>query len=96
MRTTPPQQAVADVAAEHGKARMLLDCKGIDWSRVEPKAVWEDFKGAQLLGDLDRVGVVADSSVLDTLVEAMGAVSDVQVGTFAADERDAAVAWLSS
>lgn len=90
------QQAIADVAAEHGSARMLVDYKGIDWSRVEPKAVWEDLKGARLLGDIDRVALVADSSVVDTLLDAMGAVSDVQVRTFDADQREAAVAWLSS
>lgn len=90
------QQAIANIAAERGKAQMLSDYVDIDWSYVEPKAVWEDVKGAGLLDDVDRIGVVANSGMLDKLVEAMGKVSDVQVRTFDGDQRNAAVAWLSS
>lgn len=90
------QKVVADVVSEHGRARILLDYDGVDHGRVEPKAVWEDLKGAHLLGDTDRIGVVSDSPALDTFVEAMGAVSHLEVRTFGADQRDAAIAWLSA
>ena len=90
------QKAVAEVAAEHGKAQMLLDYDGVDLGRVEPKAVWEDLKGARLLEATDRIAVVSNSSALDTFAQAVGAVSHLEVRTFSADQRDAAVAWLSS
>lgn len=90
------QKVVADVAREHGKIQMLLDYDGVDLGRVEPKAVWEDLKGSRLLGDTDRIGVVSDSSALETFAGAIGAISHLEVRTFAADQRDAAVAWLSS
>ncbi|WP_435199993.1 STAS/SEC14 domain-containing protein [Janibacter sp. GS2] len=90
------QREIAAVAAEHGKARMLLDYEGIDLSRVEPRAVWEDLKGVRLLGDIDRVGVVADSRAIESFAEVLGAVSAVEVRAFGHQQREAAVAWLSS
>lgn len=33
------QKAFANVASQHGKARMLLDYVDVDLSRVEPRAV---------------------------------------------------------
>lgn len=58
--------------------------------------VWEDLKGARLLAEIDRIGVVADSSTVEAFVKAIGAVTDVQVGVFEGDQRDAAAAWLST
>lgn len=90
------QKVVADVVASHGKAHLLLDYHGVDLGRVEPKAAWEDLKGSRLLGDTDRIGIVSDSSALGTFAKTIGAVSHLEVRTFEADQRDAAVAWLTS
>lgn len=90
------QKAVEQVASAHGSARMLLDYEGVDLSRVEPRAVWEDLKGSRLLGDIDRIGIVSESSVLEAFAQLTKAVSDMEVRTFESGQRDAAVAWLSS
>lgn len=88
------QETISEVARDHGSARMLLDYAGIDVGRVEPKAVWEDIKGTRLLQDIDRVGVVADSSILSRFLEVIGGASGIEARTF--DNRDDAVAWLTS
>ncbi len=90
------QRTVEEVAAEHGTARMLLDYGGVDVGRVEPKAVWEDLKGTRLLRSMDRVGIVADSGILDRFARAVDAVSQLEVRTFDSDHREEAVAWLTS
>ena len=90
------QKVIAAVADEHGQARMLLDYEGIDLSRVEPRAVWEDLKGVRLLGDIDRVAIVADGNAMQSFADVLGAISDVEVRAFDHRQRDAAVAWLSS
>jgi hypothetical protein len=90
------RQIIDEVVGEHGSARMLLEFAGVDVGRVEPKAVWEDLKSTRLLGDIDRVAVVADSGMLDKLVGAADALSSMEMRTFESGRRDEAVAWLTS
>ncbi|QYJ03346.1 STAS/SEC14 domain-containing protein [Nocardioides panacisoli] len=92
------QKAAQDVidraVADHGSARLLLDYAGVDVGRVEPKAVWEDLKATRVLSDVERVGVVADSGLLDKLLGSISDATKLEVRSF--DTRDDAVAWLTS
>lgn len=87
------QETISEVADEHGSAQLLLDYADIDVGRVEPKAMWEDIKGTRLLDEIDRVAVVADSSILSRFLEVVGSVSGLEASTF--ENRDDAVAWLT-
>ncbi|MEJ5944736.1 STAS/SEC14 domain-containing protein [Pseudokineococcus basanitobsidens] len=99
--TTDEEQAakrqLAEVAAAHGgTARVLLDYDGVDLAEVEPKAAWEDLKGAKLLDDVDRAAVVGAPGALEALASAGAAVTSLEVRTFDAGRRDEALAWLTS
>lgn len=85
-----------ELAARHGDARMLLDYEGVDLSRVEPAAVWENLKGTHLLEVVDRIGIVAHTCTMSTFVKALGALSKIDVRCFIPDQRLAALAWLAS
>lgn len=88
------QEVVNQVIGEHGSARMLIDNDGTDAGRVEPKAAWESLKGTNVLSDVERVGIVAESGLLDKVLGALSDNTKFEVRSFGT--RDDAVAWLSS
>lgn len=82
-------------AAEGTKGvRVLLDIKDVDLTGLQADAVWEDLKSARLLGDVDRLAVLTDSSIIRGLVSA-SAISPLDAEVYTHDRREDALVWLS-
>ena len=90
------REQIRAAAAGAGGARALLDVHGIDLGKVEPKAVWEDLKSAGLLGDVDRMAVLTDSTVIGGAVKAAGILPSLDTKVYEPGQRDEAVLWLRS
>jgi hypothetical protein len=89
-------EEVDGVVQRCGRARLLVEYGERNPTRVEPKAMWADLATARLLGDVDRVAVVADTDWIDSVADAATRVTDADVRGFCAGRRDDAVAWLRS
>lgn len=63
---------------------------------IPPSAMLEDLRNAGLIRGLERAAVVADQHWLRTLTDLAKPFVPVDVRTFGAGERDAALAWLTS
>lgn len=94
--TATLRHQIEQVIDAHGSARLLLEMGDVDMGRVEPKAVWEDLKSAQFLGDVSRMALVTDESVLASTNELMGKLTATETKAFASDDRDQAIVWLQS
>lgn len=85
-----------DVVAEHGSASLLVEYGEIDWGRIEPEAAWKDLKSIGMLNDIDRLAVISDQEWIRTVADRAGTLAPSDVKTFAAEQRDDAVAWLTA
>lgn len=83
-------------AANDGKANVLVDYQRLDAGTVEPKAAWEDLKGAGLLEHVDRAAIVADQGLVSGLGKALNSLTSMTVKSFDAGKRDDAIAWLTN
>lgn len=80
---------------EHGKIRVLASIGAVDFGRFEPAAVWMDTKAAAFLTDIERIALVMEPGVLETISEyATKLIPGVELRTFEPTERGAAEAWL--
>jgi hypothetical protein len=89
-------EEVDAVVGTYGAARLLVVYDHLDPTRWEPRAMWSDLLTARVLGDVDRVAVVADADWIDDLdgVDADG--RWIPAKGFRTDRRDDARAWLQT
>lgn len=88
--------AVRQVIDREGSVRLLLEYGAIEPGRIEPKAYVEDLKMTGILGDIEKMALVTDTSWIRRSAELFGAVISGEVQTFAAGQRDEALLWLHS
>lgn len=90
------RERLREVVADHGSASLLVEYGEVDWGRIEPEAAWKDLKSIGMLEDIERLAVVSDQEWIRTVAGGAGALAPSEVKTFTGDQRDDAVAWLTS
>ncbi|MEH1127149.1 STAS/SEC14 domain-containing protein [Micromonospora sp. CPCC 206061] len=93
---TVARERLADVIAQHGKARMLVEYGDVDFGKMEPRAVWEDLKSAGLMRDVEKAAVLTDTRWVKALSKATGAVAPTDIQVYDTRQRAEALSWLQS
>jgi hypothetical protein len=89
------REVLDEVIRDHGSVRMLAVMGKIDVSEISPKAAWMDLKAAGYLKKLERLAVVTDAAWAAKISEWTAELVHVTVRIFPAEERTAALAWIS-
>lgn len=85
---------VQQVIEREGSVRLLAEFGEVELGRVEPKAWVEDLKMVGILGDIEKMAVIADPSWLQKWSELAGGLISGELKTFDIAERDEAASWL--
>lgn len=86
------QDMLSQMTQDHQEVQLLLEYGEIDLARIQPEAAWKDLHTVGLLSDMQRIAIVADQQIIDTL----SAIGSTEVRTFGLDQRDEAFAWLAT
>lgn len=86
---------VDDKLAQFEKIRLLYHL-GPNFKRFTTTALWDDAKiGFHHLSNFERVAVVSDVSWIRTMIKGIGRTMPGEIRTFANDELDQAMKWVS-
>ncbi len=87
--------ALAAAMKKHRKVNVLYVLAN-DYTGFTPGAMWDDtVEGMLHIHSWGRAAMVCESSLLKSLVRAMGFVMPLSVRTYAPDELEAAREWVS-
>lgn len=87
---------VRQVIEREGSIRLLAEFGEVELSRIEPKAWVEDMKMVGILGDIEKMAVIADATWLQNWTELAGGLVSGEVETFDTTEREEAASWLQN
>ncbi|AGF71812.1 STAS/SEC14 domain-containing protein [Corynebacterium halotolerans] len=90
------RSTVQQVIDREGSVRLLTEFGDIEPGRIEPKAWIEDLRMTGILGDIEKMAVVAGAAWLQKWTELAGGLIPGEVETFDAGQRDEARDWLRS
>ena len=90
------RSTIQQVIDHDGSVRLLAEFGEVEPGRIEPKAWVEDLKMTGILGDVEKMAVVADASWLQKWTELAGGPISGAVEAFDAAQRDEALRWLRS
>jgi hypothetical protein len=86
---------IEEALEHHDKIRLLYQV-GPDFKKFTTTALWDDAKvGFHHLTDFDRIAVVSDVTWMVTMAKGIGSTLPCEMRTYANDEIQQAISWVS-
>jgi hypothetical protein len=88
------RELVDSVAAEQGRATVLVEYADADPDSVDAGVVWRELRRLADVEGVHRCAVVTDAALADALAASRGDEQDTALEVFAAEQRDDALFWI--